>query len=125
MIAFEIAIDGQRTCTAGVGPEGVTSVVASWVRRPSRDPATNEPLPGRFEEELTLDAGGLTHDPDGATVHVRWLRQPLKVGQRITLTVVETAAADPPVKRDREDPTSAERAKRRYYERLKHELGDA
>jgi hypothetical protein len=125
MIAFEIAIDGQKTCTAGVAPAGVTSVIASWVRRPSRDLATDEPLPGRFEEELSLDAGGLTHDPDGAAVHVRWLRQPLKVGQRITLTVVETAEADPPLSREREDPTLAERAKRQYYERLKRELGEA
>ena len=125
MIAFEIAIDGQRSCTAGVAHEGVTSVVASWVRRPSRDPTTDEPLPGRFEEELTLDAGGLTHDPDGAAVHVGWLRQPLKVGQQITLTIVETAEADPPRTRDRADPTVAERLKRQYYERLKRELGEA
>jgi hypothetical protein len=125
MIAFEIAIDGQKTCTAGVAPTGISSVIASWVRRPARDLATDEPLPGRFEEELTLEAGGLTHDPDGAAVHVRWLRQPLKVGQRITLTVVETAEADPPLSRDREDPTLAERAKRQYYERLRRELGEA
>lgn len=124
MIAFEIAIDGQKTCTAGVGPAGVTSVIATWVRRPASDPETDTPVPGRFEEELCLDVGGLTHDPDGAAVQLRWLRQPLKVGQRITLTVVETPAADPPVSRDREDPTLTQRAKRRYYERLKRELGE-
>ena len=54
MIAFEIAVDGQKTCTAGVAHEGVTSVIASWVRRPSLDPTTDEAIPGRFEEELTL-----------------------------------------------------------------------
>jgi hypothetical protein len=125
MIAFEIAIDGRTMCTAGVGDEGVMSVIATWVRRPARDPETGEPLPGRFAEELTLDAGGLTHDLDGAAVQVRWLRQSLRVGQRITLTIVEAAEADPPRTRDRTDPTEAERQKRRYYERLKRELGDA
>jgi hypothetical protein len=125
MIAFEIAIDGQKTCTAGVGDEGVLSVIATWVRRPARDPETGEMVPGQFAEELALDAGGLTHDPDGAAVQVRWLRQSLKVGQQITLTVVETSDADPPRTRDRTDPADAERQKRRYYEWLKRELGDA
>jgi hypothetical protein len=125
MIAFEISIDGQRTCTAGVTPLGVTSVVASWVRRPSRDPDSGEPIGDRFEEELTLDVGGLTHDPDGTSVQVSWLRQPLKPGQRITVAVVVTEAADPPKHRKREDPAWAAQRKREYYERLKREYGDA
>lgn len=119
MIAFEIWIDGQRTCTAGVTPSGVTSVVATWVRRPAHDAESGEPVGDRFEEELTLDVGGLTHDPDGAAVHVGWLRQPLRPGQRITVAVVETEAADPPRHRDREDPVWAAQRKREYYERLK------
>jgi hypothetical protein len=125
MIAFEISVDGQKQCTAGVSDLGVTSVIASWVRRISRDPASGQPIPGDFEEELTLDAAGLLHDPDGASVHVGWLRQPLKVGQQVTLAVVETKDADPPRTRDREDPTLAARRKREYYERLKREYGDA
>jgi hypothetical protein len=125
MIAFEIAIDGQKTCTAGVSEAGVASVIASWVRRPSRDLTSGEPIPGHFEEELTLDVGGLTHDPDGASVHVRWIQQPLRLGQQITLAMVETEEADPPRTRDREDPTWAERRKREYYERLKREYGEA
>jgi hypothetical protein len=124
MIAFEISIDGQRACTAGGAPSGVTSVVVSWVRRPSRDSASGEPVRDRFEEDLTLDVGGLTHDPDGVSVHVSWLRQPLKPGQRITVAVVETEAADPPRNRQREDPAWAAQRKREYYERLKREYGD-
>jgi hypothetical protein len=91
----------------------------------SRDPASGEPISDRFEEELTLDVGGLTHDPDGASVHVRWLRQPLTPGQRITVAVVETETADPPQNREREDPAWAAQRKREYYERLKLEYGDA
>lgn len=125
MIAFEISIDGQKKCTAGVSDLGVASVIANWVRRASRDPASGQPIPGRFEEELTLDVGGLAHDPDGAAVHVNWLRQPLQLGQQITVAIVETEHADPPQASAREDPTSAERHKREYYERLKREYGDA
>lgn len=125
MIAFEISIDGQKKCTAGVSGVGVASVIANWVRRASRDPTSGQPIPDHFEEELTLDVGGLSHDPDGASVHVRWLQQPLKLGQQITLTIVETEEADLPQTRDREDPIRAAQRKREYYERLRREYGDA
>jgi hypothetical protein len=124
MIAFEISIDGQKKCTAGIPDLGVVSIIASWVRRVSRDVTSGEPMPGRFDEELTLDVGGLSHDPDGASVHARWLRQPLELGQQISIAIVETEAADSPRARDREDPTWAERRKREYYERLKREYGE-
>lgn len=125
MIAFEIAIDGRKTCTAGVSPSGVTSVIASWVGRPSREPTSGEAISGGFEEELTLDVGGLTHDPDGASVHVSWLRQPLRPGQQITVAVIDTESADAPRTRQREDSAWAAQRKREYYERLKREYGDA
>jgi hypothetical protein len=124
MIAFEISIDGRRACTAGV-PDGVASVIATWVRRPSRDPASGEPVGDHFEEELTLEVAGLTHDQDGASIHLRWLREPLTLGQQVTFAVVETEAADSPLTREREDPTWAAQRKRDYYERLKHEYGEA
>jgi hypothetical protein len=124
MISFQISIDGQKICTAGVGDAGVTSVTTTWVRRPSHDPASDDAVSGRFEEELTLDVGGLTHDPDGASVHVSWLRQPLRVGQQVTIAVVDTTAVDTPLTREREDPTLAAQRKRAYYERLKREYGE-
>jgi hypothetical protein len=123
MIAFEIAIDGQRKCTAGVGEVGVVSVLATWVGR-GPDPKPGQSIAGRFEEEVTLDVGGLTHDPDGGSVQVKWLQQPLKLGQRITLTLVETEVADPPWTRERNDPAWTERRKREYYERLKGEYSE-
>jgi hypothetical protein len=76
MIALEISIDGQKQCTAGVRDVGVASVLATWVRRASRDPTSGQPIPGGFEEELALEVAGLGHDPDGASVHVKWLQQP-------------------------------------------------
>ena len=118
MIAFEISIDGQRACTAGVSPSGVASVIATWVRRPSGEPADG------LEEELTLEVGGLAHDPDGASVHLSWLRQPLKPGQHVTIAVLEAEVVDPPRQRVREDPARAAQQKRQYYERLKREYGE-
>ena len=124
MIGFEISIDGQKACTAGVGDLGVVSAIASWVRRVSRDPSSGTPIPGQFEEELTFHVGGLAHDADGAGVNVSWLDQSLNVGQRITLTVVDTTQVNRPRTRHREDPALVEHQKREYYERLKREYGD-
>ena len=49
MIAFEVSIDGQKKCIAGVSDVGVASVIASWVRRASRDPSVrrDDPRPVR------------------------------------------------------------------------------
>lgn len=125
MIAFEIAVDGRKQCTAGTSASGVTSVVATWVRRAAHESTPRQPGTGAFEEELTLHVGGLWHDPDGARVHVQWLQHALKVGEQITITVVDTEQIDTPPTRTREDPTESERQKRAYYERLKAEYGQA
>ena len=125
MIAFEISIDGERKCTAGIGELGVASVIATWVHRASREPSSGRILAGQFEQALTLEVGGLTHDPDGGSVQLRWLQQPLKLGQQVTLAIVETEAADPPWTRERTDPAWTEQRKRAYYERLKQEYGEA
>ena len=124
MIAFEISIDGQRRCTAGVGDLGVLSVITSWVRRPSQNAGAGDVRGEQFEEELTLDVGGLMHDSDGANVNLKWLDQSLRVGQSMTVKVVNAATVDSPVSRQREDPAWAERRKREYYEQLKREYGD-
>lgn len=123
MIAFEISIDGEKRCTAGVADLGVVTVIAAWVRRRNADP-TDPAGFGKIEEELTLDVGGLSHDPDGAAVQLRWLREAVHAGQRITLTIVETDTVDTPEMR-REDPTATQRKKREYYEMLKREYGEA
>jgi hypothetical protein len=47
---------GRRIGNREPGPSGLS--------RPNVRPTK----PGRFEEELTLDVGGLEHDPDGASV---------------------------------------------------------
>ncbi|HWN43414.1 MAG TPA: hypothetical protein VNW71_14395, partial [Thermoanaerobaculia bacterium] len=49
--------------------------------------------------------------------------QRLRVGDRLSIEVVEAKRADKPKRRYRDDPKVVERAKRRYFERLKKELG--
>jgi hypothetical protein len=123
MIAFEISIDGEKRCTAGVIDLGVVTVIAAWARRTNADP-TDPTAFGKIEEELTLDVGGLSHDPDGAAVQLRWLRETVRPGQRITLTILQTDTVDTPEMR-REDPVATQRKKREYYEMLRREYGEA
>jgi len=125
MIGFEIRIDDQKVCTAGIGDLGALSVIATWVRRAPPNAPSDEEQIDRFEEELTLDVAGLQRDVDGANVNLTWLERSLRVGQRLTVTIVDAAHIDEPTSRRREDPAWAEQRKREYYERLKREYGDA
>src|SRR6266478_9985754 len=108
MIAFDISIDGQKLCTAGVDGAGVLSAIATWVRRASRDASSGAPVPSQFDEHLTLHVGGMEHDADGAGVHVTWVDRSLSVGQQITLAVVDVDSVDAPSSQQREDPARAE-----------------
>ena len=55
--------------------------------------------------------------------NLKWLSESLRVGDSISIRIVEVEAADPPVERRRDDPEAVERSRRRYYEQLKREYG--
>jgi hypothetical protein len=120
MIAFEVTLNGKRVCTAGVEDFGVLSTILTWVRRSpehSRDGNT-------IEEELTAEVSALdTRDPK-AGEHLKWLSETLRLGDSISIRIVDVEKVDPPTSRYCNDPEADARAKRQYYERLKREYGD-
>jgi len=118
MIAFEVRLDGEKVCMAGVGETGVLSAIVSWVRRGAH-PAEQET--GSWVETLSCEVGGLMHQ-DGADYHVKWLSQSLGVGQQVTITVVEAPEVDRAPAAVREDPERTRRARRRYFETLQREF---
>jgi hypothetical protein len=66
-------------------------------------------------EEVWTSMGGMTEtDENGIAHHVLWGRVDLRVGSKVTLTVVDTNEPDPPLKKYRsdrdvqEDPYTAE-----------------
>jgi hypothetical protein len=69
MIAFEVFLNGNKVCRAGVGDLGVLTTVLSWVRREGRNTETREL--GKIEEELTLNVSGLLSSEKGARPLVR------------------------------------------------------
>ena len=86
MIAFEVYINGQKRCTAGVGDIGVLSSLLSWR---GRQPDRSGYIPDA--EYLALDIGGLNATSDQ---HVRWIQQDIKVGDEIRIRIVETDKPD-------------------------------
>ena len=112
MVAFKVSLNGKHVCTAGVRHFGVVSTIATWVRRrPERSRAGRS-----IEERLTAEIGGLDSD---AKEHLTWLAQRLRVGDRLSVEVVDADRVDKPKRRVREDPRMVDRAKKQYFERLK------
>lgn len=87
MIAYQVNLNGKPVATAGL-TQGVVSAIANWIFIPSEvatDPAT--------DWHASFSLGGL----DNSTrEQLHWFRTNLKVGDEITLKLVEVAEADIP-----------------------------
>jgi hypothetical protein len=84
MIAFEIYLNGQKLCRAGIGDSGVLSAIVTW--------AAATMSAGTKDESLFLNMGGLV-TPERK--HVSWINQkPLAVGDKIQVNVVEADSVD-------------------------------
>jgi hypothetical protein len=81
--AFVVLVNGERLCTAGIGGNGVLTTIVSWVGRGRR---------GHFH----MHVGGLDSRTDQ---HIRWEVPAVRVGDEITVRVVEAGAVDPPAER--------------------------
>lgn len=99
MLAFQIEIDGVPVVVAGVPDWGI---LALHVNASRGDPKAKA-LSARADD-IGFSVGGLSErSVDGEAHHFRWKRQPLSVGSRVVVTVVETETPDPPLKRYRSD----------------------
>lgn len=60
MISFEVSVNGERLCRAGVGEYGVLSAIATWGRRQGPPPPGAEDWTDKewTDETLELDVGG-------------------------------------------------------------------
>jgi hypothetical protein len=91
MRAFEVSVNGEKLCLAGIGDDGVLTTIVHCAAR-QRDAG------------LFLEVGGLI----GQTKeHLNWINQkPLSVGDNVQIKIIETGAVDNPIKKYRLDPTS-------------------
>lgn len=86
MIAFEVFVNGERVCTAGVGEYGVTSSILSLVKKRQR------------RRQMWLQVSGIPADgADGDRMHVGWIgKRPVRIGDEIRIKVTEKDEVDSP-----------------------------
>lgn len=106
MRAFNVSLNGNKLCLAGVGEHGVLSAIISWVA-------------GDRGEDLFIHVGGLANEE-----HIDWVkRKRLQVGDKIRIEVVESRSVGEPVRRRRNHPAETLKAKKHYVRRMAKELG--
>jgi hypothetical protein len=118
MIAFEVFLNGNKVCTAGVGDLGVLTAMLTWVRREGKNTEFKESR--NVEEELTLNVGGFVSSKHE---HVRWSESTLAVGDDIRVCVVDLESVDVPGDRRAEDPEEDTRRQEVYVERMAKRFG--
>ena len=90
MIAFEVHLNGEKLCTAGLGDLGVISAILGWRgKQPYKD--------GTVPEGAALDFSvrGLTN-PAGE--HVEWAHPQVHIHDEIRIRIVDVDQVDPPFK---------------------------
>ncbi|HEX3820551.1 MAG TPA: hypothetical protein VHW45_09470 [Candidatus Sulfotelmatobacter sp.] len=108
MRAFEVSLNGEKLCLAGIGDDGVLTAIVNWVS-------------GKKAADMFLEVGGLLSLVDE---HVSWLNQkPLHVGDEIQVKIIEADSVDSPTRRRRRDPAKDLRNKKEYVRRMARELG--
>jgi hypothetical protein len=113
MIAFEIHLNDQKLCRAGVGDRGVLSAIVTW--------AAATMATGTRNESLFLNIGGLIN-PEGE--HVSWINQkPLAAGDKIQVNIIEADSVDEHQRRDPADDAKLRLAKEDRVRRSAEELG--
>ena len=90
MRVFDVFVNDEKLCRAGVGDDGVLDTIVTWVKLigDAADEArrSNAPL-----EETTVQVGGLSNH-----THQRWVQRRLTVGDRVTVAIASARKADPP-----------------------------
>ncbi len=118
MKAFEIYINGEKRCTAGIGDLGHLIAHVIWVKRTER---VNGKTKLKSEELGIRVSGGFTVS-DGGREDLEWVREALVVGDEISIKIIESDQISSPGARRRTEPDIGEEAQRRYYERHKKQF---
>jgi hypothetical protein len=107
MIAFEVVVDGQRICLAGIGEDGVLTAIIHWI----------SDLPP--EEATFLSVSGMESQRGEM---LDWQVPPLAIGSEVLVRVTEAAESDPPGKRSAGAGMSRAEQYRRHLRQLAAEM---
>ena len=92
MKCFEIRINGEKVCTAGVGDSGVLNSFVSFMTRKEQDETPND----SGAENLFITVSGIANLEEDASNHLEWLHQDLNVGDEIVIKIIEASSCDEP-----------------------------
>jgi hypothetical protein len=116
MIAFDVFLNRKKLARAGVGSDGVLTAITTWVcRRASQTVGKRR----QWNRDLSFSLGGYRSTNGDVGEHFRWEDRKLKPGDVLTIKVITATRVDQPRRRMAENPELVERARRRYYQRLK------
>src|SRR6185369_12739065 len=96
MICLEISINGEKVCLAGVGATGVVSAHVTWTKRRTEHNSSEESQDKTTGENLFCMVGGLAHKDDDHSSHLHWLYQKIRVGDEVTIRVINAETPDQP-----------------------------
>ena len=92
MKAMEISINGRKQCVTGVGTRGVLATTVNWI---------NTQNIAKSDCEFGIVAGGLKIDAKKRTSNIEWLNKQLRLGDEITIRLIETDRANNPKRKTR------------------------
>jgi len=95
MIAFEIKINGQSLGIAGAEDLAVLTAIVTAVGK--LGPQSHGAYQRENDHHTEIRVGGLTSRAEaGADEHLDWIQQTLKLGDVITITLVDATSTDSP-----------------------------
>lgn len=114
MIAFEIFLNGERLCVAGIGDLGVLSAILTWTRVHREGKESEPPV-----EVLSLQVTGL----DNADQYPCWLHRAMTRGDELRVKIVETSCVDQPVHEGRIERSAPDEEAKQYVRAMAAEWG--
>jgi len=124
MIVFEIKVNDEQACYAGIDSKGVLSTIITWVKKNQEELTSNEVNKNQFKEEITLNVGGLATGTNENKLNLNWINRTLQVGDEINIKIIENSHIDEPTRKEEENLNLIEQQERQYYEQLKQKYGD-
>ena len=95
MKCFEVTINGEKVCTAGVGDDGVLVSTVQFVKRNNPD-ETADSQDNEISETLNIRVGGIANREADEIQHLEWLQRDLRVGDEIIIRIIEASSCDDP-----------------------------
>ena len=124
MIVFEIKVNDEQASKAGIDSKGVLNIIITWVKKNQEKLISNEVNKNQFEEEITLNVGGLASGTNDNRLSLNWINRTLQVGDEINIKIIENSHIDEPTRKEEENLNLIEQQERQYYEQLKQKYGD-